>query len=88
VNVSDNHEQDFSLQQRGFSVVNVNLNEGTSGRPVFVWLKKDGSLPIKALTVTSNPKADVPYEEAGLVFIERSMNSGNNGAPLFLWYGK
>lgn len=87
MNASIDHKQDSSLRKRGFTVVNVNLNEGTSGKPVMVWFKKEGSLPIKALTVTSNNKEDCPYMEADLILIDKNLNAGNNGMPLYLWYG-
>ncbi|XP_045564683.1 uncharacterized protein [Salmo salar] len=88
MNASVNHDQDSSLEMSGFTVVNVNLNAGRSGQSVMVWFKKDGSLPIKALTVTSNPDVTGPYMEAGLILIDKNLNAGNNGMPLFLWYGK
>ncbi|XP_021450785.2 uncharacterized protein LOC110516759 [Oncorhynchus mykiss] len=88
MNACINREQDSIPEERGFTVVNVNLNEGTCGQPVYVWFKKDGSLPIKALTVTSNPDVTGPYDEAGLILIDKNLNAGNSGVPLYLWYGK
>lgn len=88
--VSTNQDDYEKYQQKGYLLVNQDLNEGTGGNEVYLWYKKGGSdKPIKAVTVITNiPGAVEPYRSAGVNVIQESLNTGNNGVPIYVCFNQ
>ncbi|XP_028980649.2 uncharacterized protein LOC114840708 [Esox lucius] len=83
LDVSTNNKEEESLQQRGYTSLSVNLNEGAGGNQIYLWYKKGSDHHISTLTmITVGAKG--PYEKAGIRVIGKSLNTGNNGTPLYL----
>lgn len=78
--ISTNKAEFQAFQQQHYQQVNVNLNEGTTGNPVYLWYKKvDHEKPIKAVILLLNPEAFQAYEKAGITVIEGNLNTGHQG---------
>ncbi|XP_010782230.1 uncharacterized protein [Notothenia coriiceps] len=85
--VSINDSQHQSYQQQQYHPVSVNLNEGTGGKPVYMWYKKEGSnQPIKSIALLLNTDLVKDYEKHGVTVIERNLNECNNGCTEYLCF--
>ncbi|XP_044185532.1 uncharacterized protein LOC122965487 [Thunnus albacares] len=86
LHISTNRSEFQALQQQNYEPVEVNLNSGSEGDWVRLWFKKDGSKPIKGITVIVNTAPVDSYETAGVNVIRRNLNTGNDGETEYLCY--
>ncbi|KAK9531093.1 hypothetical protein VZT92_010542 [Zoarces viviparus] len=81
-------ESEFqALQQQNYQPVNVNLNEGAGGIPMYLWYKKEGSnTPIKTIILLLNIDSVPVFEKAGVTVIKKSLNAGIKGRTEYLCF--
>ncbi|KTF79662.1 hypothetical protein cypCar_00027335 [Cyprinus carpio] len=87
LNVSTNSHEETLTGKEGFEKLDVNLNEGTSGKPVYAWYTNKGcEAQIKNMVLLINPAAWTTYQKAGVNFIDKNLNAGNSGKKMYLAY--
>ncbi|XP_029961125.1 uncharacterized protein LOC115398480 isoform X2 [Salarias fasciatus] len=64
--LSHNPQEYTNLQNQGYSAINMDLSQGTTRKPVFLWFKKDGFAPIRSMGVITD-RAVKEYEKVGSV---------------------
>ncbi|XP_055013371.1 uncharacterized protein LOC129410095 [Boleophthalmus pectinirostris] len=85
LNISTNDKEYEDMQKAGFKLVDVNLNENTSGDRVYLWRKTEPDLDkVRGLVLLLNMNAVDSYKAAGINVIERSLNTGNRGATIYM----
>lgn len=88
--ISTNTKEYDQFLKQGYTLVDVNLNNGTGGRTVYVFYKKTGGSFIEPPLVNMMlllQKSDIAIvEKAGMNVIEENINEGNRGAPRYLCY--
>ncbi|XP_026053557.1 uncharacterized protein LOC113039727 [Carassius auratus] len=87
LNVSTSSHDETLTSKEGFDKLDVNLNQGTSGKKVFGWYTNKGcEAQIKNMVLLVNPGAWITYQKAGVNFINKNLNEGNNGRKMYLAY--
>lgn len=87
LNISINQTQYAEIQGESFEVVNINLNENTSGSAVYLWYKKEADLgKVRGMVLLLNKNAVKTYKDAGIKVIERNLNTGNRGEMIYMCY--
>ncbi|XP_059425890.1 uncharacterized protein LOC132160163 [Carassius carassius] len=87
LNVSTSSHDETLTAKEGFDKLDVNLNQGTSGKKVLAWYTNKGcEAQIKNMVLLVNPGAWTTYQKAGVNFISKSLNEGNNGRKMYLAY--
>lgn len=86
LNVSSSKEEEEILGGQGYHRIDVNLNEGTPGKQVFLWFKKvcDQS-PVTRIQFSFNNQMKSGLADAGYEQVNRDLNAYNRGDPIFLW---
>lgn len=85
--ISINDKEYQSFQNQHYQPVNKNLNQGTAGKPIYLWYKKDGpENPISGVSVILNPAAVEAFQKVGIQVITKSLNTGNKGTAEYLCF--
>ncbi|XP_031151322.1 uncharacterized protein LOC116046982 [Sander lucioperca] len=84
--ISTNDKEYQPLKQQDYTRVVVNLNKGTGGNKVYLWYKKGGVKPIKAITLLINPSAVSEYKNAGATVIEKNLSKGIKSQMKYLCF--
>ncbi|XP_034072020.1 uncharacterized protein LOC117546047 [Gymnodraco acuticeps] len=79
IQVSVKADQYLEYQHQDYDPVVVDLKKGTGGNQVFLWYKKEGSSPMKAIVLLLNKDAFEEYPKAGFKLVKRNLNEGTNG---------
>ncbi|XP_034072022.1 uncharacterized protein LOC117546051 [Gymnodraco acuticeps] len=85
--VSLNEAEEQNLLQRGFIVIDGNLNEGARGNAIRLWFKR-GSVPITKVQVSFREEMADGLTKAGYKKIYKDLNAGAWGDYLYLWYSQ
>ncbi|XP_010867289.4 uncharacterized protein LOC105009562 isoform X2 [Esox lucius] len=88
IDVSIYPHQEQALTNKGFKIINVDLNKGTSGNHIYLWYKEGSSNPITRLQVTFKDDMQNGLRNAGYRKVDRDLNAGAGGDEIFLWYYK
>ncbi|XP_048044515.1 uncharacterized protein LOC125267180 [Megalobrama amblycephala] len=86
LNVSTSHEDESKLQNEGYKKLSVDLNEGTNGKAVYLWYRKDEGQSIQAMVLLINSDAWKEYPGAGVNFIKKNLNEGNSDCAMYMAY--
>ncbi|XP_048044930.1 uncharacterized protein LOC125267394 [Megalobrama amblycephala] len=86
LNVSTSHQDESKLQIEGYEKLSVDLNEGTSGKAVYLWYRKEEGQSIQAMVLLINSDAWKEYPGAGVNFIKKNLNEGNPNCAMYMAY--
>ncbi|XP_034005404.1 uncharacterized protein LOC117497545 [Trematomus bernacchii] len=87
LDVSLDAAEEKELKKNYFRKIDVNLNEGAEGNPIYLWYKY-GSEAITKVQVSFNTDMTHGLSNAGYQKIAKNLNAGTGGSNLFLWYFK
>ncbi|XP_036418600.1 uncharacterized protein LOC118802218 [Colossoma macropomum] len=86
IDVSLNKNEEDDLKKNKFTKVNKNLNDSTTGGPVYLWYKREKTPAIQFFTVLVGDVAQSVYKKAGFHVVEKNLNKGSDGIPLYVAY--
>jgi len=87
--ISTNPSEMEKWQRKHYEQVDQDLNDGTTGPPVYLFYSKNQSKsnpPIKTATLLVKKIGLASYEKAGVQVIQENLNIGNDGAAEFLCF--
>lgn len=87
LNVSTSKDEEEILSAQGYQLINVDLNEGTGGKQVFLWYKTEcGNKPVTRIQFSFFNNMKSGLADAGFTLVNRDLNAGVCGDHIFLWY--
>ncbi|KAL0979767.1 hypothetical protein UPYG_G00189380 [Umbra pygmaea] len=86
--VSTDANQKQGLSNQHFKMINVDLNKGTKGNPVYLWYKKGTTKPITRLQAAFTDEMKSGLTKAGYHHVNGNVNEGNKGDEIYFWYYK
>ncbi|KAK1881301.1 Chromatin assembly factor 1 subunit FAS2 [Dissostichus eleginoides] len=87
LDVSLTAAEERDLKQRGFNIIDGNLNKGAGGYDIRLWYK-NGPSAITKVQVSFNYEMSVGLTKAGYTKIEKDLNAGAGGSYLYIWFLK
>ncbi|KAL0979768.1 hypothetical protein UPYG_G00189400 [Umbra pygmaea] len=85
--VSTDANQEQGLSNQHFKMINVDLNKGTKGNPVYLWYKKGTTNPITRLQAAFTDEMKSGLTKAGYHHVNGNVNEGT-GDAIYFWYYK
>ncbi|KAM9744069.1 uncharacterized protein ACNS7B_011370 [Menidia menidia] len=88
LDVSLNEAEEKELHHHGFQKIPVNLNEGTTGKKIYLWYKNGSDPGVTRIQTSFSVDMEMGLFSAGYQKINKNLNTGNNGDTIYLWYFK
>ncbi|XP_033975885.1 uncharacterized protein LOC117474003 [Trematomus bernacchii] len=87
IDASLNAADEKKLQSEGFEKIDVDVNKGTAGSPVYIWFKR-GSTPITRVQFSFADEMAAELKKFGFTKVDKNLNTGAGGDVIYLWYFK
>ncbi|KAK7899298.1 hypothetical protein WMY93_020151 [Mugilogobius chulae] len=86
--ISTTYHEEEGLKNQGFSLLKINLNEGTgAGNDNYVWFKRgDRANAITRVQVTYHSEMETGMDK--FIKLERDINTGTTGVPIHMWFSR
>lgn len=86
LDVSLNEADESGLLERGFSKINVDLNNGAGANHIYLWYKTGQNAPITRIQFSFNYEMTKGLTEEGYLKIDKDLNAGTDGNHIYLWF--
>ncbi|XP_049326465.1 uncharacterized protein LOC111191005 [Astyanax mexicanus] len=86
IEISTGPQDEEKFRKEHYTKVQGDLNSGTSGKPMFIWYKKESLSSINRIQFSFRPEMEAGLTAAGFKKVNRNLNARTKGDQIFLWY--